>query len=70
MNFDPVELLTNSFGGNRGVDVRVEICRELGSCGLKFYGYNRGLYPCILFKQLPLAWTVTPVGCDRSFAVV
>lgn len=70
MNFDPVGLLTNSFGGNRRVEVCIEICRELGSCGLKFYGYNQGLYPGILFKQLPLAWTVTPVGCDRTFAEV
>ena len=42
MNIDPVELLTNSFAGNRRVDVRVSFCSELGSCGLMFFGYNPG----------------------------
>lgn len=33
MNIHPVKLATNSFVRNRQVDVRIEYCSDLGSCG-------------------------------------
>lgn len=65
MNFDPVELQTNSFGGNRTVGVHIEFCSKVGQLWLysMYFGYNSSYHPEIPFGQIPLVSTVIPVGC-------
>ena len=66
MSIDPVELLRNSLGRNRSRGAYL-ILHWVGS--FMFFGYNPGEYLDIPFRQLPLASTVTPVGCGSSFVV-
>jgi len=60
MNIDPVELLTNSFGGNRKVEVHIYFCS-----GFYVFWIQFGL----VSRRLPLASPVTPVGCGSSYLV-
>lgn len=75
MNFDPVELQTNSFGGNRTVEVHIEFriririilqfYNKVGQLWLysMYFVYNSGYHLEIRFGQIPLVSTVIPVGC-------